>query len=204
MGLFATNSIALGSIAPPLPFPRFRLNTKDQNVHATVWGRTGSGKSKLLQSVFLQHVAAGHGVGLVEPHHDLSFDCLTSLVASGFFRQSGAFDRLVYLDWGNGDCVPFNVLKTSFDPHTTALNALEAMLRVWPELVDAPMFQTLFLSGVMVLIANDLPITHLYRLLSDPPFRQSCLARVDDGVSGATLQDDPLVPAHPGGTVICR
>lgn len=116
----------------------------------------------------------------MEPHHDLSFDCLTSLVASGFFRRTNAFERLVYLDWGNGGSIPFNVLKTSYDPHTTALNALEAMLRVWPELVDAPMFQTLFLSAVMVLIANELPITHLYRLLSDPPFRQACLARVDD------------------------
>src|SRR3989338_4772529 len=129
MVFFANHNIVLGTTAPPLPFPKFRLAPKDQNVHATICGRTGSGKSKLLQSVFLQHLKKGHGVGLIEPHHDLSFDCLTSLVGSGFFNRPDAFDRLVYLDWGNGSYVPFNVLATGDDsPHTTALNALEAML----------------------------------------------------------------------------
>lgn len=188
MKLFTNDAIVLGTTAPPLPFPRFTLGAKDQNVHATVWGRTGSGKSKLLQSVFLQHLAKGQGVGLIEPHHDLSFDCLTSLIGSGFFRDETAYDRLVYLDWGNGSYVPFNVLKTPYDPHTTALNALEAMLRVWPELTEAPMFQTLFLSAVVVLIANDLPLTYLFRLLSDPPFRKACVAQVDDPVVVASLE----------------
>jgi hypothetical protein len=182
MSVFDADAIVLGTMAPPLPFPRFRLGRKDQNVHATVWGRTGSGKSKLLQSVFLQHVAKGHGVGLIEPHHDLSFDCLSSLVASGFFKNERAFDRLVYLDWGNGAYVPFNVLVAREDPHTIALNVLEAMLRVWPELTQAPMFQTLFLSAVVVLIANRLPLTYLFRLLSDPEFRGGCLANIDDPV----------------------
>ena len=78
-------------------------------------------------------------------------------------------------DWGNGDFVPFNVLRQPYDPHTTALLALEAMLRVWPELTEAPLFQTLFLSSMMVLIANRLPITYTYQLLSDPAFRHGCL-----------------------------
>jgi hypothetical protein len=147
-----------------------------------VWGRTGSGKSKLLQSIFLQHLRKGHGVGLIEPHHDLSFDTLASLVTSGFFAKPDCLDRLVYLDWGNGSYVPFNVLAEDHhsDAHTRALNALEGMLRVFPELEAAPTFQTLFLSSVMTLMANKLPITFLYQLLADAEFRASCLANVDD------------------------
>jgi hypothetical protein len=179
----SADDIVLGTTAPPLPLPQFRLAPADQDHHATIWGRTGSGKSKLLQSIFLQHLGKQHGIGLIEPHHDLSFDTLSSLVARGFFNDPHAFERLVYLDWGNGHYVPFNVLATDDDPHTIALNALEAMLRVWPELSDAPLFQTLFLSSMMVLIANRLPITFTYRLLSDRDFRHGCL----------TLVDDPLV-----------
>lgn len=172
--------IILGSTAHPLPFPRMRLQGKDRSVHASVWGTTGAGKSKLLQSVFTQLASSEGGVGMIEPHHDLSYESLTWLLGNGFFRDRRAFERLVYLDFGNGGYVPFNVLKTRHDPHTTALNALEAMLRVWPELTVAPMFQTLFLSSMITLIANDLPITYLYPLLSDPAFRQACLARVHD------------------------
>lgn len=183
MRLPSPDDLVLGTTAPPFPFPQFRLSPKDQAYHATIWGRTGSGKSKLLQSVFLQHLNKRHGVGLLEPHHDLSFDTLSYLVSRGYFKHESSYDRLVYLDWGNGDYVPFNVLAPSqgiTDPHTLALNALEAMLRVWPELSEAPLFQTLFLSSMIVLIANNLPITYLYRLFAEEEFREACLKQVSD------------------------
>src|ERR1700688_3457682 len=93
--------ITLGTTAPPFPMPQLRLSPADQDHHATIWGRTGSGKSKLLQSIFLQHLNKGHGVGLIEPHHDLSFDTLSYLVAHDYFKDERAYERLVYLDWGN-------------------------------------------------------------------------------------------------------
>ena len=65
-------------------------------------GRTGSGKSRFMQSIFLQHLTKGHGVCLIDPHHDLSFDTLSYLVEEGYFASDKAFDRLIYLDWGNG------------------------------------------------------------------------------------------------------
>jgi hypothetical protein len=130
--------------------------------------------------MFLQHLTKGHGVCLIEPHHDLSFDTLSYLVEQRYFRNENAFDQLVYLDWGNGSFVPFNVLKAQGAPQTVALNTLEAMLRVWPELRRAPTFQTLFLSSMIVLIQNQLPVTRLHDLLSDTEFRQVCLAQVDE------------------------
>jgi hypothetical protein len=177
-----SDDIILGSTAPPLPFPRFRLRSADQKHHATIWGRTGSGKSRLLESVFVQHVAKKHGVGLIEPHHDLSFDTLSYLVAKGFFKHPKAYERLVYVDWGNGAFVPFNILADDgrIDPHTRALHVLDAMTRVWPELADAPLFQQLFLASLIALQAVKLPITYLYALLTSPELRSRCLRFVDD------------------------
>lgn len=181
-GFASRKDIVLGSTMRfvSVPLTQARLGRTEQKYHAAIFGRSGSGKSKLLQSIFLQHLAKGNGVGLIEPHHDLSFDCLTSLISQGFFKDPQAYHKLVYLDWGNGAYVPFNVLATRGEPHTVALNALDAMLRVWPELSEAPMFQTLFLSGMMTLIANGLPITFLYQLLTEQGFRDRCLARVTD------------------------
>lgn len=176
----AHHDVILGRRFPPLPRPVVRLTPHDQAYHATIWGRTGSGKSRLLQSLFLQHLKLGNGVAIIEPHHDLSFDTLGTLVQQGYFRNEAAFDRLIYLDWGNGAYVPFNVLGASHHPHTTALHAMEAMIRVWPELRQAPTFQTLFLSAIVVLIANGLPITFLYQLLADTALRRRCLQVVAD------------------------
>jgi hypothetical protein len=182
LGLVSRDDVVLGSTTRliSIPLTQVRLTRHEQKYHAAIFGRSGSGKSKLLQSVFLQQLKQGKGVGLLEPHHDLSFDCLTSLVGQGFFRDPSSFEKLVYLDWGNGDYVPFNVLAGRGDPHTIALNALDAMLRVWPELQEAPMFQTLFLSATMTLVANGLPLTFLYQLLTEKPFRDECLTRVKD------------------------
>jgi hypothetical protein len=174
------DDIVIGPTLSPLPYPVFRLTPKDQAYHATIWGRTGSGKSRLLESLFLQYLAKGHGVAIVEPHHDLSFDTLSYLVETGFFRDETGFDRLIYLDWGNDAYVPFNILASPGHPHTVALHAMEAMIRVWPELAQAPTFQTLFLSAMVTLIANKLPMTYLYQLLSDGSFRKQCMTRVSD------------------------
>jgi hypothetical protein len=182
LGLVSSGDVVLGSTTRLIsaPLTQVRLGKAEQKYHSAIFGRSGSGKSKLLQSVFLQHLQQRKGIGLLEPHHDLSFDCLTSLIGQGFFNDPDSYKKLIYLDWGNGSFVPFNVLAGTGDHHTIALNALDAMLRVWPELQEAPMFQTLFLSGCMALVANGLPITFLYQLLTEKEFRDSCLSRVKD------------------------
>jgi len=172
--------IVLGTASKPYPHPQFRLAPKAQTYHGLVWGSTGTGKSKLLQSIFLQHLNKGRGVALIDPHSDLALSCLSYLVSRGYFQREDAFEKLVYLDFGQGSHVPFNVLNTRFDAHATALNTVEALTRTWPDLKAAPLFRTLFLSSAIVLIANHLPLTQINRLLLDREFRQTCLAAVTD------------------------
>ncbi len=178
----SSDDVVLGTTTPPLsvPMTEVRLGEAEQKYHAYILGRSGSGKSRALESIFLQHLNRGRGVGILEPHHDLSFDTLSFLVEKGFFRADDSFEKLLYIDWGNGHFVPFNILASSQPPHVVALNTLDAMLRSWPELADAPAFQTLFLAAVTTLIAAKLPITFLHQLITDKPFRDSCLAQVTD------------------------
>jgi hypothetical protein len=193
------DDIVLGTIDSYSPITPFRLSLKDQEYHATIWGRSGSGKSKELEGIFLQHLSKNgrnsrhnnnrRGIGLIEPHHDLSFDILTYLTSRGFFRREESYESLIYLDWGNGAYVPSNIIAGEEEPYTRALNALDAILRVWPELAQAPTFQTLFLSSVMVLIANQLPITFLYQLLTDSDWRNACLEKVNDPLIHQTFQN---------------
>ena len=156
------------------------LTATDQGHHGLVWGSTGAGKSMFLLTQILQHISRHHAVCLLDPHGDLSTDCLQHLAAGGFFNQSDAYERLVYIDFSEDRHAPFNVLATRFRPHTRAMNALEAFSRTWPEIQNAPHFRTLFLSSAMILIANGLPLTDINRLLLDDDFRHSCLARVQD------------------------
>ena len=87
--------IILGTAHPPYPHPQFRLAPREQAFHGLIWGSTGTGKSKLLQSLFLQHLNKGRGVCLIDPHGDLSRGCLAYLTAKGFFKQEEAAEKLV-------------------------------------------------------------------------------------------------------------
>jgi len=156
------------------------LTSSEQGHHSLVWGTTGAGKSKFLLSQVLQHISRHHGVCLLDPHGDLSIDCLKHLTAGGFFKRPDAYQRLIYIDFSEDHHAPFNVLSTRFRPHTRALNALEAFSRTWPEIQTAPHFRTLFLTSAMILIANRRPLTDINRLLLDDDFRRECLSRVQD------------------------
>lgn len=176
----AATDIVLGQ-----PFPSSRtklcyLTPADQQHHAMIWGRTGSGKSRFLQSVFLQHVTKHGRIALLDPHGDLALDTLSYLCERDFFVTPDAFERLVYLDFSDAWVPPLNVLALHAKPKTAALAALEAMIRVWPELRRAPSFQTLFLAAITLCHTNDLSLTQLYQILTDHDSREQCLARVSD------------------------
>src|ERR671937_751674 len=121
------DELILGLHDPPLPLvnlPQCYLTSEQQRYHATIWGRTGSGKSKLLESIYLQALSKGQAVGFIDPHHDSALFLIKSLIAKGFFKQEGNFERLVYIDWANGAYVPFNVLCGASDAYSLAQNAL--------------------------------------------------------------------------------
>jgi late competence protein required for DNA uptake (superfamily II DNA/RNA helicase) len=95
----SSEDIVLGLTVPPpasdwfgdvfrhVPVAQLRLSEKEQAYHAAIFGTSGSGKSKMLQSVFLQHLSRNHGVGIVDPHADLAMDIIKYLVSRGYFRS---------------------------------------------------------------------------------------------------------------------
>ncbi len=151
-----------------------------------VIGVSGSGKSRFLAGLYLDLLAHGMPATLIDPHGDLAKLVLAHLVAMGVYRDPAAFTRIRYLDLPAaeraGRFLPFNVLAQHGAPHTVAANVKEAFHRAWPALAGgaAPMFDTLVQDGVKVLITGGLPLTALYRLLTDTAFRDGLLAREDD------------------------
>ncbi|MCC7447691.1 MAG: hypothetical protein IT324_09755 [Anaerolineae bacterium] len=60
------------SVVPVKGHPALiRANLEDRMRHTYIVGRTGTGKSTLIQNVALQDIEAGRGVGVIDPHGDL-------------------------------------------------------------------------------------------------------------------------------------
>ncbi len=160
------------TVSVPSPSPAY---------HSLCLGVTGAGKSRLLAATFLQRHLAGGAVGLIDPHGDLSLHILARLAERGDLDDPRHRDRLVYLPFSGDDVPPFNVLaQPHLTAHDIALSTLDALGRVWPDLEDAPLLRTLFLSAALTLIAAQLPLTELPTLLLDAAARERALACVDD------------------------
>ena len=51
---------------------RFGMKMDDRRRHTYISGKTGMGKSTLLEGMIFQDIQAGHGLAVVDPHGDLA------------------------------------------------------------------------------------------------------------------------------------
>jgi hypothetical protein len=168
------------------------LGPDELRAHLHVMGLTGQGKSKLLAHLATELILQGRPCGVLDPHSDLVLDILRLLLQRGFFRRPAARRQLLYLDFTRRDAfVPFNVLRQPYPVDRIASHLVEACMRAWPALDDgqAPQFENVLLAGATVLVANDLPLTALTRLLTDRPYREQLLVRCPDAQVVAFFHD---------------
>jgi hypothetical protein len=154
-------------------------------------GVTGSGKSRLLQAMFLQLLRQRVGVSLIDPHHDLAEGILTTLVETGFFDRSAAFERLIYFDFARPEPIPFNPLRSVGRSQDVAYALVEAVKRAWPSIAGgtAPLLENVLLASTAALVEAGEPITSLQPLLTDEEERRRILHRVRDPGTAAFFRE---------------
>ena len=156
----------------------FGLYREDRARHLYVVGKSGTGKSKLLELLIATDIKAGKGVCVMDPHGDL-VDAVVKHVPK---------ERI-------GDVVYFNPMDTEFP---IAFNPMEAVLpelklRVTIGFIE--IFERLFganwtprLEHVLrqtTLALLDSPGTTVFsimKMLSDKNYRQAIVSRIEDSV----------------------
>jgi hypothetical protein len=164
----------------------FGISGADQRHHIYVIGKTGSGKTTLLRNLIVQHIAAGHGVGLIDPHGDLAeelLDCIPPCRA----------DDLVYFNPGDVEFpVGFNPLVNvpPDDRHLVASGIVGAFKSIWRD-SWGPRLEYILYNAIAALL--DSPNTSLLgvnRLLTDAVYRAKILRRVRDPLVHAFWADE--------------
>jgi len=154
----------------------FGISEPDRRQHVYVIGKTGSGKTTLLRNLIVQHLAAGDGIGLIDPHGDLAEELLNH------FPPSRA-DDLVYFNPADvQNPIGFNPLADVpvEDRHLVASGVVATLKGIWRD-SWGPRLEYLLYNAVAALL--DCPNTSLLgvnRMFIDPSYRAWVLSQTSD------------------------
>lgn len=149
-------------------FRPFGIKQADRLLHTYIIGKTGVGKSTLLELLIRQDLAAGRGFALVDPHGDLVERIWDQ--ASDEIR-----DRLTYLNAPNpSQPFGYNPLRRVREDRIplAASGILETLRKLWPTAWGVRMEHVLRNSLYALLERDGSSLPDILRLYNDKNFRQ--------------------------------
>ncbi len=154
----------------------FGISAADQRQHIYIIGKTGSGKTTLLRNLMIQHIAFGHGVGLIDPHGDLAEEILHHI-------PPNRADHLVYFNPGDLEFpVGLNVLADVAPDHRhlVACGVVSAFKGIWRDSWGPRLEYILYNSVAALLDCRNATLLGVNRLLTDATFRAKVIRQITD------------------------
>lgn len=169
-GTYLGRNDHLGESAP------VRLPVRARTSHVHVVGASGTGKSTLLVRMILEDIAAGHGVGVLDPHGDLIDE------VAGRLPDARAND-VVYFDPADDETViGWNILGAASEVEKDILasdlvGVFRRLSTSWGDQMTA-----VLANAILVFLESSRggTLLDLRRFLVEPRFRDEILATVAD------------------------
>ena len=154
----------------------FGISAEDQRHHIYIIGKTGSGKSTLLHNLIIQHIALGHGVGLIDPHGDLAEELLNHIPPK-------RADHLVYFNPGDLEFpIGLNVLANVApdNRHLVASGIVSAFKGIWRDSWGPRLEYILYNAVSALLDCRNATLLGVNRMLTDDAFRAKVIRQIKD------------------------
>jgi len=154
---------------------RFGIRRRDRRYHIYCLGKTGMGKSSLMETLAASDLEAGAGLALLDPHGDLAERVLKRIPKR---RRKD----LIYFDPSSDrHALAFNVLNDpTRHPYLIASGILGAFKKVWGD-SWGPRMEHIFRYTLLGLLAvPDTTLLDVPRMLVDKGFRERVLWYVKD------------------------
>ncbi|MGC8651449.1 MAG: type IV secretory system conjugative DNA transfer family protein, partial [Minisyncoccia bacterium] len=159
-----------------------RIKNDDRRRHIYAVGQTGTGKTTLLKSSFLQDIAEGKGGAFIDPHGDAAFEIL------GLIPESRK-DDVIYFNPGDPQyAMGLNMLD--WDNHYTFQKTfvINELLEIVDKLYDlkqtgGPLFEQYFRYSLHLLLddkAHIYTLSDIVRVFNDEDFRNELLTNTPD------------------------
>jgi hypothetical protein len=164
----------------------FGLHVADRRHHVYCLGKTGTGKTTLLENLIVQDLQAGRGVGVIDPHGDLAEDLLDHIPP---WRS----DDVVYFNPADRDYpVGFNLLKTvpRETRHLVASGLVSALKNIWRDSWGPRLEYILYAATAALLDCENSSILGIQRILADVRYRRWVVKQIKDPIVKSFWRDE--------------
>jgi Type IV secretion-system coupling protein DNA-binding domain len=157
---------------------KFGIKAKDRTRHMYIIGKTGMGKSTMLENLAIQDIQNNEGVIFIDPHGSAAIKLLD-------YVPKHRIEDVIYFAPADTDYpISFNVLEQvpKDKRNAVASGLMNAFKKIW---VDAWSSRMEYLLNYSLLALLDVPgstLLGINRLLSDKHYRKHIIGQVEDPI----------------------
>ena len=155
-----------------------RVRRADRRYHTLVTGKTGTGKSTLLENMIVQDIRNGEGLAVIDPHGTLVDNLLKRI-------PKERMKDVVYVNPADTKYpVGFNLLETANkDEHHLIVSSVVSIFKHLYKDSWGPRLEMILANSISaVLIAPHPTLLGVYRMLVDDTYRKQVVKRLTDPV----------------------
>ena len=156
----------------------FGIRLDDRRKHVYLIGKTGMGKTTMLQNMIIGDVQAGNGVAIVDPHGDVAEDILD-------FIPDERVNDVLYLNPGDLDFpIGFNVLeKVSVEQKYLIASGLVGVFKKLYAESWGPRLEYILRNTLLALLDfPDATLLGVLRMFADDAYRTAVVEKIADPV----------------------
>ncbi|MEK7091845.1 MAG: type IV secretory system conjugative DNA transfer family protein, partial [Patescibacteria group bacterium] len=165
---------------------KFGIKSEDRARHVYTIGKTGMGKSTLLENMAVQDIINGEGMAFIDPHGKTA-DLLLDYVPEERIK-----DVIYFAPFDLDNPVSFNVMEDvgKDQRHLVANGLMATFKKIWPDVWSARMEYILGNTILALLEYPDSTLLGVNRMLSDKAYRDKVVNNVSDGSVRAFWLDE--------------
>ena len=165
---------------------KFGIKAKDRTKHMYVIGKTGMGKTTLMENMVIQDIRDGHGVCFIDPHGDSVAKILD-------FVPSSRVNDVVYFNPADLDHpIAFNILEavdTKYK-HLVASGLMGVFTKIWANTWSSRMEYILNNTILALLESPGNTMLGIVRMYVDKKYRKKIVDNIKDPMVRAFWVDE--------------
>ncbi len=154
----------------------FGIKAKDRTRHMYVIGKTGMGKSTLLENMAVQDIKNGNGLAFIDPHGQ------TAETLLDYIPENRIDDVVYFAPFDTAHPISFNVMEDvgADQRHLVVSGLMSVFKKIWVDAWSARMEYILSNTLLALLEYPDSTLLGVNRMLSDKDYRMRVIENITD------------------------